>query len=124
MSRAKNVLGTELATCSMRPLTGFLRTGSCDTGGGDLGVHVVCARMTEEFLAFSAARGNDLSTPSDDGSFPGLSPGDCWCLCAARWQEAFEAGYAPPVRLESTHMRVIEFVNLADLKAHALPRKP
>lgn len=124
MPGAKNVLGTDLAVCCMRPMTGWLRTGRCDTGGGDIGVHVVCVRVTAEFLAFSASRGNDLSTPSGDGSFPGLKPGDCWCLCAMRWQEAFDAGMAPQVRLESTHMRAIEFVNLEDLKAHALPRKP
>src|SRR5687768_9067794 len=99
MAKARNVLGDELQSCSEYPLTGFYRDGCCNTGSGDLGVHVVCAEMTEEFLLFSASRGNDLSTPMPDYGFPGLNPGDRWCLCAARWQEAFEAGFAPPVVL-------------------------
>ena len=121
---AKNVLGQPLATCCTNPRTGFYRTGRCDTGPEDFGLHLVCARMTDAFLAFSRERGNDLSTPVPEHGFPGLVEGDCWCLCAMRWQEAFDAGMAPQVRLESTHMRAIEFVNLEDLKAHALPRKP
>jgi uncharacterized protein (DUF2237 family) len=113
---AKNVLGGELESCSTDPLTGFYRTGSCDTGGDDFGVHTVCARVTAEFLAFSEARGNDLSTPRP--GFDGLQPGDHWCLCATRWQEALEAGVAPPVRLEATHIATLEWVRLDDLQAH------
>jgi uncharacterized protein (DUF2237 family) len=113
-----NVLGSELADCSLDPLTGFYRTGCCDTGADDAGVHVVCARMTEEFLAFSQAQGNDLSTPR--GGFAGLVPGDQWCLCAARWQEALEAGVAPPVVLEATHVSTLEWVSLNDLRRHAV----
>ena len=115
---AKNVLGTELRPCCMDPMTGFYRNGRCDTGGDDFGLHIVCAKMTDEFLAFSADRGNDLST-SHPG-FPGLRPGDQWCLCVDRWKEALEAGAAPPVVLEATHMSTIEFVNLDDLKANAV----
>ncbi len=117
---ATNVLGGELETCSNDPLTGFYRNGCCDTGAEDIGVHVVCARMTEEFLAFSVARGNNLVTPAPAYGFPGLAPGDRWCLCAARWQEAFESGVAPPVILAATHVRVLEWVDRAALEAHAL----
>ena len=117
---AMNVLGGELQSCSTDPLTGFYRNGCCDTGTEDLGVHVVCARVTEDFLAFSAAQGNDLSTPAPAYGFAGLVPGDQWCLCAARWQEAFEAGVAPPVVLAATHARVLEWVDRAALEAHAL----
>lgn len=117
---ATNVLGGPLQPCSLDPLTGFHRNGCCDTGAEDVGVHVVCARVTAEFLAFSAARGNDLSTPVPAFGFPGLSPGDRWCLCAARWQEALEAGVAPPVVLEATHARALDWVDRADLDAHAL----
>jgi uncharacterized protein (DUF2237 family) len=120
MSTAKNVLGTPLRTCSTDPLTGFFRTGCCDTGADDLGVHVVCAEMTADFLAYSAGRGNDLSTPNPWFGFPGLRPGDRWCLCASRWKEALEAGVAPPVVLEATHMAALEFGDLDDLKRHAL----
>ena len=116
---AKNVLGTDLATCGTEPMTGFYRSGCCDTGAEDDGVHVVCAEMTEAFLAFSILRGNDLSTPMPDYGFPGLAPGDRWCLCASRWQEAFEAGVAPPVVLEATHARAVEWISLAELKAHS-----
>ena len=119
IAQGRNVLGGELALCSRDPLTGFYRDGCCRTGEDDLGVHSVCARMTTEFLAFSRARGNDLSTPRP--GFPGLKPGDRWCLCAARWQEAFEAGFAPPVVLEATHEATLGHVKLADLKAHAWP---
>jgi uncharacterized protein (DUF2237 family) len=115
---AKNVLGGELASCSTDPPTGWYRNGCCDTGTGDLGVHVVCARVTEEFLAFSKAAGNDLSTPRP--GFVGLVPGDQWCLCASRWQEAFEAGVAPPVVLEATHVAALEWVALDDLRRHAI----
>lgn len=117
---ARNVLGGELEECSRDPLTGFYRNGCCDTGGDDLGVHVVCAQVTAEFLAFSASVGNDLSTPHPEYGFAGLRPGDSWCLCASRWQEAFEAGAAPKVRLRATHVAALEWIALADLRAHAL----
>jgi uncharacterized protein len=120
-SSAKNVLGTPLKPCSTRPLTGYYRTGCCDTGPGDMGVHVVCAVMTADFLTFSKSRGNDLSTPRPEYNFPGLIPGDRWCLCASRWQEALIANLAPPVILESTHMAALEFTDLEALKAHASP---
>ena len=113
---AKNVLGGDLEPCGFDPVTGFYRNGCCDTGADDAGVHVVCAVMTAAFLEFSAERGNDLSTPQF--GFPGLQPGDSWCLCASRWQEAFEAGCAPPVRLEATHIATLEWVSLSDLKLH------
>ena len=119
--KARNVLGTELATCSKKPLTGFLRTGCCETGPDDFGVHTVCVRVTAEFLEFSRERGNDLSTPMPEYEFPGLKPGDRWCLCAARWREAFEAGCAPMVDLAATHAATLEIVRLEDLKKHALP---
>jgi uncharacterized protein (DUF2237 family) len=115
---ARNVLGGELQDCSLDPLTGFFRDGCCRTGADDLGVHVVCARMTAEFLEFSRSRGNDLVTPRPAVGFAGLEPGDQWCLCAARWKEALDAGVAPPVVLEATHMSALEFADLADLKAH------
>lgn len=116
---ARNVLGTELQECSRRPLTGFYRDGCCNTGREDRGVHVVCARVTAEFLEFSRAAGNDLSTPRPEFAFPGLRPGDRWCLCAARWAEAHRAGVAPPVVLDATHVSALEFADLADLRAHA-----
>ena len=116
---ALNVLGGELRSCSIDPMTGFYRTGCCDTGGEDAGVHTVCARMTAEFLEFSAGAGNDLSTPRPEFGFAGLRPGDQWCLCASRWVEAFEAGKAPQVVLEATHARTLEWVDLADLRRHA-----
>lgn len=117
---ARNVLGTTLQPCSMDPITGFTRSGSCVTGPEDIGSHTVCAMMTEEFLAFSFSSGNDLSTPRPEYGFPGLVAGDRWCLCASRWHEAAEAGYAPPVVLEATHERALEIVSLADLEYHAL----
>jgi uncharacterized protein len=120
MPKARNVLNGPLQTCGTDPMTGFYRTGCCDTGGGDVGIHVVCAEVTAEFLAFSASRGNDLSTPAPHFGFPGLRPGDRWCLCAERWQEALDAGMAPPVVLEATHISALEFVSLEDLKAHAV----
>ena len=122
MSLPKNVLGTELEPCSFEPLTGFCRDGYCLTGGSGHGVHVVCAVMTEEFLAFSKKAGNDLSTPIPEYQFPGLKPGDKWCLCATRWQEAYDAGMAPMVDLEATHMSSVEFVNLDNLKEFAVKR--
>ena len=118
---AKNVLGAALQGCSDQPLTGYFRDGTCNTGEGDTGVHAVCAEVTDEFLAFSAARGNDLSAPHPEWNFPGLKPGDRWCLCAPRWQEAFQAGMAPGVVLSATHMLALEFCNLEDLQAHAVP---
>jgi uncharacterized protein (DUF2237 family) len=117
---ARNVLGERLQPCSESPLTGFYRDGCCNVGPDDLGVHSVCVQVTAEFLAFSRARGNDLSTPVPEYDFPGLKPGDRWCLCAARWQEALEAGKAPRVVLAATHEATLEFVALEDLKRHAL----
>ncbi len=117
---ARNVLGGVLLPCSVAPLTGFFRDGCCNTGPQDRGLHVVCAQVTAEFLAFSRARGNDLSTPRPDYGFPGLNPGDRWCLCAARWEEARRAGCAPPVLLEATHEAALEVCRIEDLKAHAL----
>lgn len=120
MPSAKNVLGTDLITCCESPATGFYRDGCCNTGPGDLGLHLVCAELTEEFLEFSAARGNDLATPQPLMGFPGLKPGDRWCLCVSRWKEALEAGVAPPVDLQATHISTIEFVELSELQAHAI----
>jgi uncharacterized protein (DUF2237 family) len=111
----KNVLGGELRPCSKTPLTGFFRTGCCETGPADVGAHVVCARVTAEFLAFSRARGNDLSTPVPEAGFPGLSPGDQWCLCAARWKEALDAGAAPLVVLTATEQSALRHVTLEEL---------
>ena len=119
MTPERNVLGDELDPCGGEPLTGFYRDGNCSCGEEDIGLHAVCAVMTEEFLAFSAAAGNDLSTPRPEWGFAGLVPGDRWCLCAGRWQEALEAGQAPPVVLEATHALALEFSSLDDLQAHA-----
>ena len=116
---ALNVLGTELASCSLDPLTGFYRDGCCNSGGDDPGVHAVCVVTTTEFLEFSAQAGNDLSTPMPHYGFPGLTAGDHWCLCASRWVEAFDAGMAPKVVLEATHARVLEWATLDDLRAHS-----
>ena len=115
---AKNVLGGELVPCSYDPLTGYFRDGCCNTDASDLGSHLVCVRVTPEFLAFSSARGNDLVTPLPQHRFAGLKPGDRWCLCAQRWREALEAGTAPPVILEATHINALEFVTLAQLEKH------
>lgn len=115
-----NVLGGPLEPCSVDPLTGFYRDGTCRTGPQDVGLHVVCAQMTEDFLAFSRRVGNDLSTPRPAWGFPGLRPGDRWCVCADRWREAHEAGVAPPVCLEATHVSALEFASLDDLRAHAV----
>jgi uncharacterized protein (DUF2237 family) len=117
-SVAKNVLGQELKPCSVDPLTGFYRDGCCNTGAEDIGVHTVCTKVTADFLKFSLARGNDLTTPRPSSGFPGLRPGDQWCLCASRWQEALEAGVAPAVVLESTHAATLEWVSLEDLQRH------
>jgi uncharacterized protein (DUF2237 family) len=118
---ARNVLGDELETCGCDPMTGFYRTGCCDTGAEDMGVHTVCAVVTAEFLRFSAEAGNDLSTPRPEFGFAGLRPGDRWCLCSSRWAEANAAGVAPPVVLAATHARTLEWVDVADLEAHAAP---
>lgn len=118
--KARNVLGEPLQDCSDRPLTGFFRDGCCNTGPEDVGSHTVCAVMTAEFLAYSKAAGNDLSTPRPEYGFEGLKPGDRWCLCAARWQQAFEAGKAPRLALQATHERALEDIDLADLKRHAI----
>lgn len=118
MAGASNVLGTELMPCSLNPRTGFYRDGCCHTGAEDHGMHLVCAQMTAEFLQFSRNRGNDLSTPIPHYDFPGLKPGDQWCLCVLRWKEALEAGMAPKVVLEATHISTLEFVDLEDLQAH------
>lgn len=122
MSKAKNVLGEELAVCGLNPRTGFYRDGCCLTGPDDAGLHLVCAHVTERFLAFSASRGNDLSTPIPEYGFPGLLPGDPWCLCVQRWKEALEAGVAPPVDLAATHISALEFVDLEQLEEHAVDR--
>ena len=116
----RNVFGDPIESCSMAPRTGFTRSGSCESGPEDVGVHSVCVQVTADFLAFSRKQGNDLSTPVPQFAFPGLKPGDRWCLCAARWQEAFEAGMAPKVVLRATHRRTLEVIDFADLKAHAL----
>ncbi|MEO1528368.1 MAG: DUF2237 domain-containing protein [Planctomycetota bacterium] len=117
---AKNVLGTDLASCSTDPMTGYFRDGCCNTGSTDVGLHVVCSVMTAEFLEFSKARGNDLSTPNPMYEFPGLTPGDRWCLCAARWKEAYDAGMAPSVVLDATHVSALEFASLEELQEHAI----
>lgn len=119
-STQPNVYGETLEPCSFNPLTGWYRNGCCETGGDDTGVHTVCAIMTDEFLAFSKSVGNDLSTPMPQYGFAGLKAGDQWCLCAGRWQEAFEAGFAPKVRLRATHALTLEFVRLDDLKKFAV----
>lgn len=120
----RNVLGTELTECSREPLTGFYRDGCCNTGGEDLGVHTVCARMTTAFLEFSKRAGNDLSTPRPEFGFAGLKSGDSWCLCASRWKEAYDAGAAPAVVLEATHSATLEWATIDELKAHAVTESP
>jgi len=120
MIKGKNVLGGELETCSMRPLTGFFRDGCCNTSYEDTGMHTVCVQVTAEFLAFSKKRGNDLSTPMPEYGFAGLKPGDRWCLCASRWKEALDAGAAPQVVLEATHAVTLHIVPLEELKKHAV----
>ncbi len=117
---AKNVFGNDVITCSEEPLTGFYRDGCCKTGPQDQGLHTVCAVMTEEFLEFSTLKGNDLSTPRPQWNFPGLKPGDRWCLCASRWVEAFQAGKAPMVKLEATHEKTLELVDLDTLVKFAV----
>ena len=120
MAGEKNVFGGKLETCCTSPMTGFYRDGCCRTGPQDLGLHVICAEVTEEFLQFSKARGNDLSRPNPEYDFPGLKPGDRWCLCALRWKEALDAGVAPPVILTATHESALKVVSLKDLKKHAI----
>ncbi len=120
--QALNVLGSALVPCSYDPLTGFYRDGCCKTDEHDAGSHVICAKVTQEFLDFSVSAGNDLSTPRPQYRFVGLKAGDRWCLCARRWQEAFQADLAPPVVLESTHERALDFVTLAQLQTCALTK--
>ena len=116
----RNVLGDRLEICSISPMTGFFRDGCCDTGPEDFGSHTVCTVMTAAFLEFSKSRGNDLSTPIPEFGFPGLKPGDRWCLCAPRWQEALDAGQAPRVVLRATHEAALSYCSLADLKRFAV----
>jgi uncharacterized protein (DUF2237 family) len=118
--RSLNVLGGKLASCSTEPMTGFFRNGCCSTNKQDVGSHTVCAVMTAEFLAFSRSVGNDLSTPMPHFGFPGLKPGDRWCMCAPRWQEAFKAGAAPQVSLLATEQSALQYCSLEDLKRHAI----
>ncbi len=120
MTTAKNVLGEELELCCTDPVTGFFRNGVCETGPQDLGTHVVCAQVTEAFLTFTKARGNNLSTPVPSYNFPGLKPGDKWCLCVSRWKEALDAGVAPPIALSATHEATLNVVPLEVLQEHAL----
>ncbi len=122
MNERKNVLGGPLGICSNAPMTGFYRNGCCDTGEEDVGQHTVCIEATAEFLEFSKARGNDLSTPMPMFNFPGVKPGDRWCLCVLRWKEALEAGMAPGVVLEATHAEALKYVEMEDLLRHAISR--
>lgn len=119
VTEATNVLGGKLETCCTSPMTGYYRDGKCNTGGGDFGAHIVCSQLTEEFLKYTKRMGNDLSTPVPEFNFPGLKPGDCWCLCASRWKEAMDAGCAPLVVLSATHVLTLEYVSLQELKEHA-----
>ena len=116
----KSVLDEPLATCSISPMTGFVRNGCCETGPEDVGSHTVCVEVTAEFLEFSRSQGNDLSTPIPAFEFPGLKPGDRWCLCAARWQEALDAGVAPKVVMRATHQRALEAIDFKDISRHAI----
>ncbi len=118
MTESKNVLGEPLELCCTSPMTGYYRDGYCTTGDGDVGIHVVCAQVTAEFLTYTKAQGNDLSTPMPAYGFPGLKPGDRWCLCASRWKEAMDDGVAPPVVLASTHAAALKYVTLEELKQH------
>jgi hypothetical protein len=120
MEKVKNVLGETLKVCCTSPMTGFYRNGFCETGPRDLGTHVVCAEVTEEFLEFTSSEGNDLIRPSPEHGFPGLTPGDRWCLCVSRWKEALDAGIAPPVVLAATNQATIKYVSLDDLKKYAV----
>jgi uncharacterized protein (DUF2237 family) len=116
----RNVLGGALQPCSRSPLTGFYRDGCCNTGPEDVGLHIVCAQVTREFLEFAREQGNDLISPAPQFGFPGLKPGDRWCVCAGTWRQAYQAGVAPPVVLQSTHEETLAVVPLAALKEHAL----
>ena len=116
----KNVFGNPLIVCGTDPMTGFFRDGCCNTGPLDVGTHTVCAVMTEEFLQFTKTKGNDLITPIPAYQFPGLKPGDKWCLCATRWKQALDAGCAPPVILKATHENTLKIVSLEDLELHAV----
>lgn len=120
MPSGKNVLGEPLQPCSTDPMTGWYRNGCCDTGPGDFGMHVICCQVNAEFLEYSRDVGNDLSTPIPEYGFPGLKPGDRWCVCAARWKEAYDAGVAPGVVLAATHMSALEYASLEELKEHAV----
>ncbi len=121
MAKAKNIFGEALEVCCTSPMTGFYRNGTCETGQRDIGTHVVCAEVTEEFLEFTRSSGNDLTTPSPHHGFPGLKPRDKWCLCVSRWKEALDAGVAPPVVLSATHEAALNHVSLVDLKKNAVP---
>ncbi|GBE44225.1 hypothetical protein BMS3Bbin10_02316 [bacterium BMS3Bbin10] len=120
LDRQRNVFGEFIEMCSNRPMTGFYRSGCCHTGEDDVGLHTVCVEMTAEFLSFSKIRGNDLSTPLPEFGFPGLNPGDRWCLCAERWKEALQADMAPRVVLRATHEATLEVVSIEDLKRYAI----
>lgn len=120
MNEIKNVLGGALIACSLSPMTGFYRDGCCQTGPEDRGTHTVCAQMTEEFLSYTKANGNDLSTPIPEYDFPGLEAGDFWCLCVLRWEEAMQAGKAPKINLKATHENTLDYVGLEVLKKYAL----
>ncbi len=120
MSTSKNVLGNPLEICCKSPVTGFYRNGCCDTGAEDFGLHLVCAKVTAEFLQYSKAQGNDLVTPMPMYNFPGLKPGDKWCLCVSRWQEALDDGFAPPIVLASTHEKTLQFIPLEVLQEHSI----
>ena len=119
MSSVNNVLGAPIETCSLSPLTGFKRDGTCRTPGEDAGIHGVCSVVTDKFLTFTKSRGNDLSTPNPMYGFPGLRPGDRWCLCASRWREALDNGAAPPVVLSATSEMVLDYISMDDLLLHA-----
>ena len=118
-AQPRNVLGGNLEVCSCQPMTGWMRDGTCRTDASDFGRHTICAVVTASFLSYSSAQGNDLSTPQPELAFPGLQPGDHWCVCASRWQQALEDGVAPPVVLEATEISTLDLVSLEDLKAHA-----
>ena len=120
MAQSLNVFGQPLLLCCNTPKTGFYRDGFCNTGSNDVGTHVICAEMTAEFLSFTKSKGNDLSTPNPFYDFPGLKPGDFWCLCAIRWKEAYDADAAPKVKLESTHEKALDFVTIEQLIEHAV----
>ena len=120
MDESNNVFGEALETCSEKPITGFFRDGCCNTSEEDLGSHTVCVEVTEDFLEYSRFRGNDLTTPMPDYGFPGLEPGDRWCLCAARWLEAYHQGMAPRVLLRRTHQKALDIVPMEFLRKHAL----